>query len=74
MIRLFTVLSLLLLAAAWPLRAADAVAALPTSTPLTREQLVSSLAGNLSSHFNLEGDLQLELLRTWTPPAKVAQQ
>lgn len=43
-----------------------------TRTPLTREQLLGSLVRELSSHFNLEGDLQLELLRAWTPPAQLA--
>jgi flagella basal body P-ring formation protein FlgA len=51
-------------------RAADAGA--PAATPLTRELLLGSLARDLTTHFNLEGDLQLELLRTWTPPAQVA--
>lgn len=41
-------------------------------TPFTREQLVAELTRDLASHFNLEGDLQLELLRAWNPPAKVA--
>jgi flagellar basal body P-ring formation protein FlgA len=49
-----------------------AVAASASSTPLTREFLLASLARDLSAHFNLEGDLQLELLRTWAPPAQVA--
>ena len=58
-----------LLATAWQLRAAGDS---PLSTPLTREQLVSTLAHDLAAHFNLEGDLQLELLRAWAPPARVA--
>ncbi len=48
-----------------PLRAAD-------STPLTRDHLVATLVREVASHFNLEGDLQLELVRAWTPPARVA--
>lgn len=67
----------LLLAAAWQLRAAPAgdVAAgatFATPTPLTREELISTLARDLAAHFNLEGDLELELARDWTPPARVA--
>jgi flagella basal body P-ring formation protein FlgA len=58
-----------LLASACLLRAADVPLASPT--PLTREQLLANLARELSSHFNLEGDLQLELVRAWTPPARV---
>lgn len=41
-------------------------------TPLTSAAVVDALRSDLSAHFNLEGDLQLELLRTWTPPAVVA--
>ncbi|MEO5958827.1 MAG: flagellar basal body P-ring formation chaperone FlgA [Opitutaceae bacterium] len=72
-----TILSLALgclgLVGSGELRAASADAAVPGSpTPLTRELLLNNLARELSSHFNLEGDLQLELLRAWTPPAQVA--
>jgi flagella basal body P-ring formation protein FlgA len=42
------------------------------ATPLTRDQLLATLAHDLSSHFNLEGDLQLDLVRAWAPPAQVA--
>lgn len=41
-------------------------------TPLTRALLLASLARDVAAHFNLEGDLQLELLRPWTPPSRVA--
>jgi flagella basal body P-ring formation protein FlgA len=41
--------------------------------PLAHDQFVSELSRNLSAHFNLEGDLQLELLRPWSPPALVAE-
>lgn len=41
-------------------------------TPLTRDALVESLTRDVSSHFNLEGDLQLEFVRAWTPPNRVA--
>ena len=58
-----------LLASAWKLRADPDR---PASTPLTHEQLVSALARDLAAHFNLEGDLQLDLLRSWSPPARVA--
>lgn len=44
-----------------------------TAVPLTQDQFVSVLARDLSSHFNLEGDLQLELLRAWTTPTLVAR-
>ncbi len=58
-----------LLPAAASLRAADPA---PALTPFTHEQLIASLTRDLVSHFNLEGDLQLELLRDWAPPARVA--
>lgn len=41
-------------------------------TPFTREELIAQLTRELASHFSLEGELQLELLRPWTPPARVA--
>jgi len=40
--------------------------------PLERERFLGALAAELSAHFNLEGDLQLELIRPWTPPVRVA--
>lgn len=46
--------------------------AAPAQTPFTRELLIASLARDLAAHFNLEGELQLELLRPWTPPSRVA--
>ncbi len=36
---------------------------------LTREQALAALAQQLVEHFNLEGDLQLELVRPWAEPA-----
>jgi flagella basal body P-ring formation protein FlgA len=41
--------------------------------PFTRDQLVAELSRDLSSHFNLEGELQLELVRAWAPPARLAE-
>jgi flagella basal body P-ring formation protein FlgA len=45
--------------------------ALPTATPLTRDYLLSALSRDLVAHFNLEGELELELIRPWTPPSTV---
>ncbi len=42
-------------------------------SPLAQEAFVSALTRELASHFNLEGDLQLELLRAWSPPHKLAR-
>jgi flagella basal body P-ring formation protein FlgA len=41
-------------------------------SPLTQDAAVAALSRDLAAHFNLEGELQLELLRAWTPPAVVA--
>jgi flagella basal body P-ring formation protein FlgA len=41
-------------------------------TPLTQDAVVAALSQDLAAHFNLEGDLQLEMLRPWTPPSLVA--
>lgn len=46
--------------------------AAPAATPFTREQAIDSLTRSIVAHFNLEGDLQLEFIRPWTPPARVA--
>ena len=46
--------------------------AVATPAPLTRALFTGELARGLGSHFNLEGDLELELIRTWAPPARVA--
>lgn len=83
--RLLRPLSIMALVGALPLSAADAappirpgaaaraeVGAPPAPAPLTRAWLISALTRELATHFNLEGDLQLELLRPWTPPARLA--
>jgi flagella basal body P-ring formation protein FlgA len=44
-----------------------------SAAPFAQAQFVALVAGQLVSHFNLEGELQLELLRSWTPPARVAK-
>jgi flagella basal body P-ring formation protein FlgA len=51
--------------------AADAGPA-SVAAPLTREDFVTALAGNLTDHFNLEGELQLELNRAWLAPVQLA--
>lgn len=43
-----------------------------TATPLAQEELIALLTREVTAHFNLEGDLQLSLVRAWTPPARVA--
>src|SRR5215207_7693092 len=64
---------------------ADTVAAAPSVAPssaradgalpaaqFTRDQLIAVLTRAVASHFNFEGELQLELLRAWSAPAKAA--
>jgi flagella basal body P-ring formation protein FlgA len=40
--------------------------------PFSRDEVLAELSRALVSHFNLEGELQIELLRPWTTPARVA--
>jgi flagella basal body P-ring formation protein FlgA len=48
----------------------NATTAMPA--PFSQENLVGDLSRDLSAHYNLEGDLQLELLRAWNSPDRVA--
>ena len=41
--------------------------------PFAQDAFTAALTAELVAHFNLEGDLQLELLRAWTPPPQVAR-
>ncbi len=43
------------------------------STPLAQDDFTSALSGDLTAHFNLEGQLQIELLHAWSPPNQVAR-
>ncbi len=61
-LRIFSLLALALGLASPPAAAA----------PFAREQLVADLSRDLAAHFNLEGELQLELPRTWVPPLATA--
>lgn len=71
--RAFNSLLLLLAFSSGPaLRAAEpAPAAAPT--PFAQDVFLAALTTEIASHFNLEGDLQIELLRTWNPPAVTAR-
>jgi flagella basal body P-ring formation protein FlgA len=57
----------LLLALAFPL---GARASAPS--PYTDDRLTAALARDLAGHFQLDGDLELEMLRPWDPPATTA--
>lgn len=50
---------------------ATAVAA-PAAAGYGRDQLLADLGRELASHFNLEGELQLDLVRPWTAPTRTA--
>ncbi|MEO6993945.1 MAG: hypothetical protein ABI273_09970, partial [Lacunisphaera sp.] len=64
-------LSVLAVLLAFSARAAES----PTvAGPLTREVFINKLSTNFTAHFNLEGDLQLELLREWSAPDRVARE
>jgi flagellar basal body P-ring formation protein FlgA len=45
----------------------------PTAGPLSEEQLSDDLEQLLTAHFNLDGELQLQLLRPWSPPQLLAK-
>lgn len=48
--------------------AADA----PAGNRLAREDVLAALTRDLTGHFRLDGELQLELLRPWSAPEKTA--
>lgn len=52
--------------------AAAAVAAKPAPTAYTSDRLTSELARILSDHFQLDGDLELDLQQPWQPPTQTA--
>jgi flagella basal body P-ring formation protein FlgA len=68
-------LSFLLLTAcaALGLRASEAATEDTGAAPLAQSQFTAALAQDLASHFNLEGDLQLDLIRPWSSPDRVAR-
>lgn len=71
MSRLRSLLFFLGFATAWSGAVADDTRAVPG--PLTRDDFVAAVTSSLVAHFNLEGELQLELLRSWSAPARVAR-
>lgn len=44
-----------------------------TPVPFAQKDFIAALTRELAEHFNLEGDLQLEMLRTWNTPSLVAR-
>jgi flagella basal body P-ring formation protein FlgA len=69
---LFLASAVLVAPLAFAVAPAAAKAVEATATPLTREHLLAELASHLTQHFNLEGELQLELIRPLAPPKRVA--
>ncbi len=55
-----------------PVGPEPAAALVEAPVPVTPEYFLPQLVAQLSSHFRLEGELQLDLLRNWTPPATPA--
>ncbi len=56
-------------AAATPVASVPQVVAVPKPTySISRDALIETLSRQLASHFNLSGDLSVDLLSTWTPP------
>ena len=45
-----------------------------TPVPFAQKDFMAALAHELTEHFNLEGDLQVEMLRTWNTPSQVARE
>ncbi len=68
---LLVLLSALSLAAETPAQA-EASETNPIG-PLAQDAFVAALGRELSTHFNLEGEMQIELLRAWNPPPVVAR-
>ena len=60
----------LLLAAAFAWVPAARAAQPPV--PFTGLELAAGLTQEVSSHFNTDGELQIDLLRSWTPPVQTA--
>jgi flagella basal body P-ring formation protein FlgA len=52
--------------------AAPTAFAAPAAAPFTDDQLVAALERDLTGYFRLDGDLELQMLRPWTPPATAA--
>jgi flagella basal body P-ring formation protein FlgA len=53
-------------------QAAGQPVAATASAAFNRDQFLTDLARDLAAHFNLDGELQLELPRGWTPPVAPA--
>lgn len=72
LLRLIIFVVLLVLGVARTLAAAPAAGDAAVAAPFAREQLVADLSRDLAAHFNLDGELQIELPRTWSAPTTVA--
>lgn len=72
LISLFTLIS----AGALALAPQPAVAGTRSDTPVpfAQQDLIDTIARELTTHFNLEGELQLEMLRNWNTPDRVARE
>jgi flagella basal body P-ring formation protein FlgA len=51
---------------------APLASAAPAPAPYTDDQLITALQRDLAGYFRLDGDLELQMLRPWAPPATQA--
>lgn len=65
-------LSFLVLSFVCGVTPATAQSGAATGAPLDRETLLHAISAELVAHFNLEGELQLDLIRPWTAPKQTA--
>lgn len=72
--RRFLLLSLFSTAILAVLPAGHAAQADAVPAPLSREDFVTGLTQALVAHYNLEGSLELDLLRPWSAPARLARE
>ena len=71
--RILTLIATALLVSPMHLPAAEGDATPDSAaTHFTREQLLAGLTRALTTHFNFDGELQIELLRAWAPPVRTA--
>ena len=72
---IFTLALASMLALALRLQAVTTAGAVSeTPVPFAQKDFMTALVSELAAHFNLEGDLQLEMIRTWNTPSIVARE
>jgi len=74
MLRLLSIACLLAFAAAARAETAAPAAPVVVPAPLAQDHFLELVARDLAGHFNLEGDLELSLLRPFATPANLARE